>query len=299
MRSEFDGRDVVRVRWRWQGFRVEVSQTLSLLTIKLTPEDESGTGLDPVQRLLQARSIAARIFPVSSERRTDQGEIAPVEDLNEEIVARSFSRETAKGLEDDGVVVGGPVVPYPEGMLDDQGRVAQDTPPAPVDWLRIILSASHWSGTVCWWNDGQSIGIYLNKLAGGSSIPDFGEPRDRNWFRSTPKAGSRFSFLLGDDPGAVVVVDTARGDQFGSAIWDLAGWDRSVCLPSQRSGAEGVGRDVRRHQRWLVGQTPVVGTSDASPSEPSLLMCLRSRGHSVLQLRASTIRPPNPQSAIV
>jgi hypothetical protein len=192
IRSEFDGRVVVRARWECQGFTVEVSQTASILVIKLAPQDGSGTGLDPTQRLLQARSIAARIFPVSGERRTDQGEIVPVEALNQEIVARSFGGETARRLEDDGVVVGGPVARHPEGIFDDQGRafIPQDTPPRPEDWLLIILSASHWSETVCWWNDGQSMGIYLHKHAGDSTIPDFGKPRDRYLFRGRPKVGA-------------------------------------------------------------------------------------------------------------
>ncbi len=191
IRSEFDGRDVVRARWVSNGFVLEASQTASILAIRLTPEPQREMGAGRTQRLEKARETASQLFVKQARCRNDQGEVIAVDALSDVIMAESFRDERALALE-DGTVVGRPFRPGPPGMRAATAEVNSigQGPAETSGETNAVRTWAYWFHDVHWWNDGKSVGFYFFKLEGGPWIPDFSNTRDAIWFRGQARTNS-------------------------------------------------------------------------------------------------------------
>jgi hypothetical protein len=188
LKNEFDGRDVVRMKWQHAGYGIEVSQTRMVFVLKVTPIGGGGTGTDETTKLAFARDVALKMFASTGRRwsqdKTGAGVAVPVPGLAQKIVSWSFGRETARSLSDAGTVVGRPRTMQEEGVpvSNDEVRANERKPDNP-QWYRSSLSWRYWFRRVHWWNDGSSVVIYFLKVEEGVWQASYGQPNaDRDFF---------------------------------------------------------------------------------------------------------------------
>lgn len=181
LQNEFDGRDVVRMKWQCNNYEVVMSQTASIFLIKLTPLNSCGTGVDGAAKLAFARDLVLKVFKETGRRwstdSTGAGVEVPVPDLAKKITSYSFVPGTARSLEENGVVVGRPKTMEEEGVQkpatdEDQANERKANNP---NWEKSSLSWRYWFRQIHWWNDGHSVTIYFLKVEEGAWLPTFGD----------------------------------------------------------------------------------------------------------------------------
>jgi len=168
LEKEFDGRDVMRMRWSKKDYDIQVSQTGSIFTIKLTPENGQGTGKSDKEKLDVARELCLQVFVKQGLYVSGQGKHIHIKDLPQKIAACSFSEKTTKPLKGDkGVLAGRPKTMEEEGIKTP--LTIRDEPDSP-NWFNIPFAWATWFRKVYWWNDGTSVGIHFLKSEGGDSV---------------------------------------------------------------------------------------------------------------------------------
>lgn len=187
IRNEFDERDAVRMAWERNGYSIQVSQTASLFTIKLTPlgSKNTNTGIDASQKLEKARQLCLQVFPERGQRWDQQGNAVLVRDLAKNITSYSFRLELTRHLKDDGSVYGRPQTMKEAGVKPPQNDVeaSRENDPNNPNWDKTASSYHYWFRMVNWWNDGKSIGFYFLKLEGlGPWVPSYHGNIDKRFF---------------------------------------------------------------------------------------------------------------------
>jgi len=162
LRSEVDGRDVVRMQWSRTNYSIEVSQTASVFLMKVTPESGQGTGKTYVEKQKATEDIFLGILAKEGRQWTDQGEEVAISRFAEKVVTSSFKDGQIRKM----VAKGGVEILVGLTSLQDGG--------------------AHWFENVSWWNDGSSVHLYFLKSEGGPWIPSYAGNIDKNWF-SLPK----------------------------------------------------------------------------------------------------------------
>lgn len=183
--KEFDGRDVTRIEWIHGDYRVEVSQTASIFTMKLIPQRGANMGRDSGQRFEAARQVCRQIFNregrMWSQDAQGAGRPVVVPDLNEKIGEFSFDAARMKQLPTDKIVVGKARSMKDEGIDSTTPREGPLSVVAPNE--RSPDAWHYWFRNVNWWNDGQAVGFYFLKVDGpGAWAPSFVGEIDKNWF---------------------------------------------------------------------------------------------------------------------
>jgi hypothetical protein len=181
LKQEVDDRDVVRSRWTKNGYHIQVAQTGTIFTIKVTPEDGADTGKDDNAKLEVARGLCLRVFADKGIHYGRQGVRLPINSLPQKIAAYSFSKQTTRRLQgDDDVLVGRPKTMEEEGIT--RPMTIRDDPSNP-NWCNIPFAWEYWFRQVYWWNDGISVGFYLFKNEGGPQhAEEIGATADKGWF---------------------------------------------------------------------------------------------------------------------
>lgn len=187
--SEFDGRDVVRMAWEQKGYNIQVSQTASIFTIKLSPVDGKPTGVDAAQKIETARQLCLQVFAATGRRwgqdETGGGIEVPVNNLSTKISAWSFRPELARHLKGDGAVRGRPQRAHEASVRqprnDDERLRERD--PNNANWDQSWVSYAYWFRKVNWWNDGRSVGFYFLKVEEGAWVPSYDAKFDKTFFR--------------------------------------------------------------------------------------------------------------------
>lgn len=183
LQNEFDGRDVVRMRWKHEHWHIQVSQTASIFTIKLTPINGSGTGTSSEARAKKAKEMCLNIFAKEGRRWGTQGDVISVENLNEKITRYTF--ESGKRLDLKGSVWGRGKTMQEHGVRSPKSteqtlrQRCADNP----DWDMNEVAWQYWFRMVEWWNDGESIGFYFLKKEEGAWMPNYEGNIDRGWFK--------------------------------------------------------------------------------------------------------------------
>ena len=207
IRHEFESRDTMRLRWLKDNYIVQVAETSSIFTIKITPRDGSDLGTDSVARTAIARQLCLDVFAKEGIRYTVKGDLVKIHDLNRKIASVSFDPMSIKSL-DQGATSWG----EPKGQPRDGTQIAadpaetvekrsRDDDPANPNWIYTDRAWLYWFHLVFWENDGKSVGFYLAKMSGGGptypmgpmSLHDaslfFHSPGfDPEWFDERPTA---------------------------------------------------------------------------------------------------------------
>ena len=120
VRSGLVGRDVIRVRYLANGYDIQLSQTVSLFAIKLTPQNGQDTGTDDNGKLEAAKALCLRIFVKTGMRWNPQvGDPRdfPVNDLPQKIASCSFRKDTCLRMTgDESILIGRPRTKQEEGV---------------------------------------------------------------------------------------------------------------------------------------------------------------------------------------
>ncbi len=186
IRSEFDGRDTVRIAWECNGYAIQVSQTASIFAMKLTPMKGGNTGTDFFVKMQNARSLCTQVFAETGFRwGKHAGAKVSIKGLSQKIAAYSFQPQLARDLPDDRSVCGRPQTMHEAGVKPPQNDVEalRERDPNNPNWDKTASSYNYWFRMVNWWNDGKSIGFYFLKVEEGSWLPSFYANFDKNFFR--------------------------------------------------------------------------------------------------------------------
>ena len=185
IRDEFDGRDVVRATWEANNYRVEVSQTASILALKVSPLESQTTGMDHTEKIENAKHVCLGIFNKTGYRWSADGEKVPLKNLNKKIETYPFNPELIKYLEDDLAICGRPQTVHEAGVSSpkDDAEAQRQMDPNNLDWSNSSNSYRYWFRMVNWWNDGKSVGFYFLKVEEGSWLPSYDAKFDKNFFR--------------------------------------------------------------------------------------------------------------------
>lgn len=185
IRSEFDERDVVRMAWQRNDYNIQVSQTGSIFTIKLTPIGNKNSGLNDSQKIEKTKQLCLKVFTDKGKRWDNEGNEVPVNDLSKKIVSYSFDTELIRHLKDDKSMFGRPKTKHEAGVKspqDDIEAIREKDPNNP-NWDKTASSYRYWFRMVNWWNDGTSIGFYFLKVEEGSWIPSYWGNIDKQFFK--------------------------------------------------------------------------------------------------------------------
>lgn len=189
IRDEFDGRDVVRASWERNGYSIQVSQTASIFTIKLTPVKNVGLGVDKRQKTDKTKKVCLDIFNDVGMRWTldEIGARTKVEikGFNKKIASYSFKPELSKHLKDDNSAWGRPKTKLEAKVKrpTDEDEYKKQIDPNYPDWENTEFAYNYWFRKINWFNDGKSMGFYFLKVEDGSWIPSYGANFDKTFFR--------------------------------------------------------------------------------------------------------------------
>lgn len=184
--KEFDDRDVTHVEWTHGKYRVEVSQTASIFSMKLMLQEAGNVGDNSDLRYNIARQLCRQIFKregrMWSQNARGEGVPVVIPEINEKIMAFSFDVAKTKQLSADKVVVGEAKSMEDEGI--DASTRYQVVPVGVAPNERSPEAWNYWFRNVNWWNDGKAVGFYFLKIEGSSAwVPSFIGEIDKNWFR--------------------------------------------------------------------------------------------------------------------
>lgn len=172
LRDEFQDWDTCRGTWDREGYKIQVSQTRSIFMIKLIPLDNKGTGEGFAARRKFARQLASKAFSNATSVYTWQLDRLRVSDLRERIAETSFSDMKTRMLRADQVAVGEPLT------LEEFNQNS----PSPVKSESGKSSFNYWYRNIYWWNDGNSVGFYFNKIDGpDANSMSWASSIDRVW----------------------------------------------------------------------------------------------------------------------
>ncbi|MBW7989881.1 MAG: hypothetical protein FVQ84_07685 [Planctomycetes bacterium] len=186
IRREFDGRDVVRIAWERNGYNIQVSQTASIFTMKLSPVRNERTGISASQKFEKARQLCLQVFPEKGERWDHEGNKVLVNNLSMKITSNySFRPDLFRHLKGDEAVHGRPQTMKEAGVKspqNDADAIREKDPNNP-NWDTTASSYRYWFRMINWWNDGKSVGFYFLKVEEGAWIPSYWGNIDKNFFK--------------------------------------------------------------------------------------------------------------------
>lgn len=184
--KEFYDMDATRIEWNHGAYHVQVSQTSSVFTMKITPLKGISFEGKKTMRSEAARQLSRQIFNSESKMHSYDAHGSPIpvaiNGLNEKIAEFSFDPTKMKQLSTDQVVVGEAKSKEDEGISstppqDKNSGAAAISVNSPEAWY-------YWFRNVNWWNDGHAIGFYFLKSNGkGSGTPSFVGNAGVNWFQ--------------------------------------------------------------------------------------------------------------------
>lgn len=187
IRSEFDGRDVIRVKYEVKGYEIQVSQTATIFTIKLSHLDKRALGGDLNGKINAAKDMCSEVFNRTGKRWTGQGKEIVIPELNTKIAAYSFVQDTIVSVPGDMAGWGRPQTMSESGKSSPHSEAESEeaNDPKNPDWEDAAISWSYWFRNVSWWNDGHSIGFYFLKIEAGPWVPSYESHStpDKHWFR--------------------------------------------------------------------------------------------------------------------
>lgn len=186
LRKEFNGRDVTRVAWQHDGYRIEVSQTSSVFAAKIIPQIPDRLGSDNTQRFQIARQLCRQIFAhegkMWSQDANGSGIATSVPELNKKILEFSFDEAKINQTQGDNIVFGNPKTMKDEGVAFPSLPSNRPSIASLTD-LRSWVAWYYWFRNVNWWNDGQAVGFYFLKIEGLAAwTPLYFDENDKRWF---------------------------------------------------------------------------------------------------------------------
>lgn len=183
LHGEFQERDVVRMAWEKDACRIEVSQTATVMAIKISKLDGSAWGNTANEKIETAKKLCSEIFNETEQRRTGQLELVPVPGLPEKIISFSFNPDSIHVLPEDNAIWGRHQSMTEENLKPrTQEENEQDDRPGNINWYLGAASWKWWFRNIDWWNDGKSVGYYFFKSEADQWIPSGDNKIDRTWF---------------------------------------------------------------------------------------------------------------------
>lgn len=192
IKDEYDHRDVVRMKWMKNGYIIEVSQTASIFTVKLSPMKDSTKETDPNSMIRKASLLCKKLFNHEGYRwgwdsqTMRNGVKVPIDNLSNKIAYFTFTSGVLWYLKNDGAVHS---MPKPMGgnvkermpKNDEEAKLINDIDNP--EWFRSSYSWHYWFRNVNSWHNGIDIGFYFLKIEGGAWLPNYAGNIDNNWFK--------------------------------------------------------------------------------------------------------------------
>lgn len=189
LRDEFDSFDTIRAQWIRDEYRIEVSQTLFVMTIKCTPLKERAVGQNLSEKISFARQCCMKLFNPNGQRggldRNKKPVIVPVKNINAFIAENSFRGNLTFEFGDDVVGLVPDITNSPDIVLSQRGkdRDAENIADNP-HWQESLSSWGYWWRHVSCWDDGNSVVFFLLKSNAGPIQASYYYESSgvKNWF---------------------------------------------------------------------------------------------------------------------
>lgn len=187
IRGEDKTPDIVRTTWSKDDYEIEVSQTLTVMVIKITPKAGTDMGKTLDEKIAYARNICSQVF-ADRDKRQSVGKTVPVTQIVAKVCKYSFRPDLVRELSDG--IVGMPITRQQAGVVRPR-RPASETIAAMAradnpTWDRSFLSWSYWWRHVAWWHDGASVGFFFPKYEAGPMAFDVNSTGPLRWIETNP-----------------------------------------------------------------------------------------------------------------
>ncbi len=166
-------RDLIRTKWRSEKYLFEVTQTVSVFNVKVTPHAGFENGQSIEQKVDQAKQVCYDIFNKSLDKKkyTNGFEFSskPPDRVAEYMVNTLFLKDDFQifdNIKTNEIIAGHLISPEPVGSTSTYQYA--------------------WYDVVSWWHNGESVTFYFQKPVIGRSQSLFNElfssRRDAKWF---------------------------------------------------------------------------------------------------------------------
>lgn len=176
MRDKFSTNDVIYLSWVKNSYAIKVSQTKSIFTIILSPQ-QNGTGKVPKQKFRIAQKLCLELFIKKGKRFNDQGNVIPVMNLAKKIALYSFHKQLVKTSYDK--ILYGRYKTVKEERIN---AFSNERWQFKVPMWQAEPIWCYWFRMVSWWNSGTSIGFYFPKAEINLNSQYFSKDADKAWF---------------------------------------------------------------------------------------------------------------------
>ena len=188
IQDEFDFIDVARVGWNKNGYRIEISQTYGIITVKLTPDKNDKYAKTISERNKLVKSICRQIFcnvwyRFGINKNKKQAKVK-VTEIAEKISKYSFRPDFMLTFFDG--VIGLPTTPEAEGLKyksetrEEQSKINREDKP---EWENSRRSWGYWWRHVCWWHDQDGFGFFMLKIEAGPYVVHYNSKLNKSWFK--------------------------------------------------------------------------------------------------------------------
>jgi len=179
--------DTTRVRWEKNGYEIQVSQTLCIIAVKLTPLETKDMGNKIDQKRIFAADLCSRIVNETGLRygldEKNQPVMVTVTGLPDKIRKYSFQPEHTHQYANSAVAGVSPAMPMEKRPTSRDGRdIDKENRVGNLNWDDSLSSWAYWWRHVCWWCDGKSVGIFALKEEAGAHVPSYSGTLDGFFF---------------------------------------------------------------------------------------------------------------------
>jgi hypothetical protein len=170
IQNEYGPIDATHIEWKKNGYTIRVTQSLTVFTITVIPDDGKSLGNTVAETRASISQLCARIIR----------DIPKVESTTEDNqVINIVPGGTRKFLLEKAFKKGG-VKECDDGLA---GILAEP------DWNKHqdIQSHNHWWGRMAWWTDRRVVGLYTLKIEDGPWEAGYSPGNDHTWFEGSPQ----------------------------------------------------------------------------------------------------------------
>ena len=170
IQNEYGPIDATHVEWNKDGYNIRVTQSETVFTITVIPDDGNSLGNTVAETKASISQLCAQIIRdiPRVEATTEDKQVINIvpEGTKKVLLEKTFNKGSVKEC-DDGLA----------GIL------------AEPDWKsnQDMRTHNYWWGRMAWWTDGRVIGLYTLKIEGGAWKADYSLGVDHTWFEGSPQ----------------------------------------------------------------------------------------------------------------
>lgn len=170
IQNEYGPIDATHIEWKKDGYNIRVTQSLTVLTITVIPDDSNSLGNTVAEIKASISQLCARIIRdiPKVEATTEDNQVINIvpEGTRKVLLEKTFNKGSVKECDD--------------GLAGFSAKL---------DWKNNHDRQSHnyWWRHIDWWTDGSVVGLYTLKIEDGPWKASYFPGNDHKWFEGSPQ----------------------------------------------------------------------------------------------------------------